>query len=150
MRPSRIHHVGLPVSDLDISVAWYREALGLTHEAAAGVPSPLPGTGRSRRYAPASPTSPGQSWGCRLHGRADGRAARAACSGSPSARVHLGNVNAYLQALRETGAMGLEPATSGVTGLFHGYDDWRRLTRNRSIDAALGPSAPSSRRIQQS
>ena len=36
--PSWIHHVGLPVSDLDISVAWYREALGLTHEAAAGVP----------------------------------------------------------------------------------------------------------------
>jgi catechol 2,3-dioxygenase-like lactoylglutathione lyase family enzyme len=38
MQPSRIHHVGLPVTDLDISVAWYREALGLTHEAAAGVP----------------------------------------------------------------------------------------------------------------
>jgi len=38
MQPSRIHHVGLPVSDLDISVAWYREALGLTHESAAGVP----------------------------------------------------------------------------------------------------------------
>jgi len=38
MQPSRIHHVGLPVTDLDLSVAWYREALGLTHEAAAGVP----------------------------------------------------------------------------------------------------------------
>ena len=38
MQPSRIHHVGLPVTDLDISVAWYREALGLTHEGAAGVP----------------------------------------------------------------------------------------------------------------
>ena len=38
MQPSRIHHVGLPVADLDISVAWYREALGLTHDAAAGVP----------------------------------------------------------------------------------------------------------------
>lgn len=25
-------------SDLDLSVAWYREALGLTHESAAGVP----------------------------------------------------------------------------------------------------------------
>jgi catechol 2,3-dioxygenase-like lactoylglutathione lyase family enzyme len=37
MQPSRIHDVGLPVSDLDLSVAWYREALGLTHEAAAGV-----------------------------------------------------------------------------------------------------------------
>ena len=38
MRPSRIHHVGLPVRDLDVSVAWYSKALGLTHEAAAGVP----------------------------------------------------------------------------------------------------------------
>jgi lactoylglutathione lyase len=38
MQPSRIHHVGLPVSDLDLSVAWYREALGLTHESTAGVP----------------------------------------------------------------------------------------------------------------
>jgi hypothetical protein len=35
-----------------------------------------------------------------------------------------------------TGATGLEPATSGVTGLFHEDDDWRRLTRYRSIDAA--------------
>jgi catechol 2,3-dioxygenase-like lactoylglutathione lyase family enzyme len=32
MQPSRIHHAGLPVSDLDLSVAWYREALGLTHD----------------------------------------------------------------------------------------------------------------------
>ena len=38
MQPSRIHHVGLPVTDLDFSIAWYREALGLTHEATAGVP----------------------------------------------------------------------------------------------------------------
>ena len=38
MQLSRIHHVGLPVSALDLSVAWYREALGLTHEAAADVP----------------------------------------------------------------------------------------------------------------
>jgi catechol 2,3-dioxygenase-like lactoylglutathione lyase family enzyme len=38
MQPSRIHHVGLPVSDLDRSVAWYRESLGLTHESTAGVP----------------------------------------------------------------------------------------------------------------
>ena len=38
MQPSRIHHVGLPVTDLGLSVAWYREALGLTHDAAAGVP----------------------------------------------------------------------------------------------------------------
>ena len=38
MQPSQIHHVGLPVTDLDISVAWYRQALGLTHGAAAGVP----------------------------------------------------------------------------------------------------------------
>src|SRR6476646_7905701 len=38
MQPARIHHVGLPVTDLDISVAWYCETLGLTHEADAGVP----------------------------------------------------------------------------------------------------------------
>jgi catechol 2,3-dioxygenase-like lactoylglutathione lyase family enzyme len=38
MQPCRIHHVGLPVSDLDRSVAWYGEALGLTHDATAGVP----------------------------------------------------------------------------------------------------------------
>jgi len=38
MQPSRIHHVGLAVSDLDLSVAWYREALGLMHESTAGVP----------------------------------------------------------------------------------------------------------------
>ncbi len=31
-------------------------------------------------------------------------------------RVRPDNQNAYLQALRETGATGLEPATSGVTG----------------------------------
>ena len=77
MQPSRIHHVGLPVSDLDRSVA-YREALGLTHESTAGVPgvspswsrrpasgsscsewmfSPLPGTpdrGAARRRPPHS------------------------------------------------------------------------------------------------
>jgi catechol 2,3-dioxygenase-like lactoylglutathione lyase family enzyme len=78
MQPARIHHVGLPVSDLDFRVAWYREALGLTHEFTAGVPgtlpscwrrpaggssclqwifTALPGTTRSRRYAPASPNS---------------------------------------------------------------------------------------------
>jgi catechol 2,3-dioxygenase-like lactoylglutathione lyase family enzyme len=33
-----MHHVGLPVTDLDNSVAWYREALGLTQEPDAGVP----------------------------------------------------------------------------------------------------------------
>ena len=38
MQPSRIDHVGVPVSDLGRSVAWYREALGLTHESTAGVP----------------------------------------------------------------------------------------------------------------
>ena len=38
MQSARIHHVGLPVSELDRSVSWYREALGLTHDAPAGVP----------------------------------------------------------------------------------------------------------------
>jgi hypothetical protein len=46
-----------------------------------------------------------------------------------------------------TGATGLEPATSGVTGLFHGDDDWRRLTRYRSIDAALRALAADLRKI---
>jgi hypothetical protein len=45
--------------------------------------------------------------------------------------------NPALAGLSEAGATGLEPATSGVTGLFHRSDDWRRLMRNRSIDAAL-------------
>jgi catechol 2,3-dioxygenase-like lactoylglutathione lyase family enzyme len=38
VRPFRIHHVGLPVSDLDRSIDWYREALGLTLDATAGLP----------------------------------------------------------------------------------------------------------------
>jgi hypothetical protein len=44
---------------------------------------------------------------------------------------------ARLQALRKTGATGLEPATSGVTGRFEGHDDGRRFPRNRSIHAAF-------------
>jgi hypothetical protein len=36
-----------------------------------------------------------------------------------------------------TGATGLEPATSGVTGRFEGHDDGRRLTRNGSIHAGF-------------
>jgi catechol 2,3-dioxygenase-like lactoylglutathione lyase family enzyme len=58
MQPSRIHHVGLPVSDLDLSVAWYREALGLTHEAAAGVPEGVALGSRS------SLTRTGIWWSC--------------------------------------------------------------------------------------
>jgi len=38
MQPTRIHHVGLPVSDLERSIAWYCDALGLTHEFTAQVP----------------------------------------------------------------------------------------------------------------
>ena len=38
MHPAHIHHVGLPVSDLDRGIAWYRDALGLTHESTAAVP----------------------------------------------------------------------------------------------------------------
>jgi len=44
--------------------------------------------------------------------------------------------SSFLQGF-STGATGLEPATSGVTGLFLRYDDWRRVTRNRSLHAAL-------------
>jgi hypothetical protein len=48
----------------------------------------------------------------------------------------LATKSADLQAIL-AGATGLEPATSGVTGMFQGSDDWRRLTRNRSIHAPL-------------
>jgi hypothetical protein len=43
------------------------------------------------------------------------------------ARACYDNKNTYLQALLETGATGLEPATSGVTGRYGatGYD-WLR------------------------
>jgi hypothetical protein len=55
--------------------------------------------------------------------------------------------DAVLQAFRETGATGLEPATSGVTGRFEGYDGWRRWTRYRSIHAAFRLSASRVRRF---
>src|SRR5688500_5545521 len=48
-----------------------------------------------------------------------------------------------------TGATGLEPATSGVTGLFERNDGWRRLTRYRSIDAGLRSLSADLRRIAQ-
>ncbi len=37
-------------------------------------------------------------------------------------------------------ATGLEPATSGVTGMFQESDDWRRLARNRSIQLCVLPA----------
>ncbi len=49
----------------------------------------------------------------------------------------------------KTGATGLEPATSGVTGLFHQNDDWGRLTRYRSIHAALRAQASDFHTIAQ-
>jgi hypothetical protein len=48
----------------------------------------------------------------------------------------------------KTGATGLEPATSGVTGRFGGHDDGRRWTRNRSIHAGVG--ATSFRMVERS
>jgi hypothetical protein len=51
---------------------------------------------------------------------------------------------------RRTGATGLEPATSGVTGRFDGHDEWRRLTRNRSIHAAFRVSAVRFRMVERS
>ena len=48
------------------------------------------------------------------------------------------------------GATGLELATSGVTGLFHRYDDWRRWSRNRAIMGLLGLSAIRFRKVDGS
>jgi hypothetical protein len=42
-----------------------------------------------------------------------------------------------LQAKSKTGATGLEPATSGVTGQFERHDPRRRSARSRSIHAAF-------------
>jgi hypothetical protein len=44
---------------------------------------------------------------------------------------------------KETGATGLEPATSGVTGHFAAHHVWRRSTCNRSSHAAFRGSARS-------
>jgi hypothetical protein len=52
-----------------------------------------------------------------------------------------------LQVFQKTGATGLEPATSGVTGMFQESDDWRRLTRYRSIHAGLRAFGADLRRI---
>ena len=57
--------------------------------------------------------------------------------------------SALLQALQETGATGLEPATSGVTGLLREDDEWRRWPRYRSIHAVCGPLACESCTIEQ-
>jgi hypothetical protein len=64
------------------------------------------------------------------------------CAGwmEASGRWHLGRQQKMLICREFTGATGLEPATSGVTGLFRGYDDARRLPRDRSIHAGLRAS----------
>ena len=59
----------------------------------------------------------------------------------PMVGASVDNTNCPFAGLFRTGATGLEPATSGVTGLFHDHDDWRRSTRNRAIHAVLGPLA---------
>ena len=51
----------------------------------------------------------------------------------PSIRAYIDNKNASLQALRETGATGLEPATSGVTGRVGHHDAPRRTPLNGII-----------------
>ena len=71
----------------------------------------------------------------RRHGRQDPHRLHAARN--PQTLSDQQTHSAHLQALRETGATGLEPATSGVTGRVKGHDRRRRLTRNRSIHAAL-------------
>jgi hypothetical protein len=64
------------------------------------------------------------------------------CAGSKEAggRLRLSRQQKMLICRVFTGATGLEPATSGVTGMFRGYNDWRRLTRYRSIHAGLRAS----------
>jgi hypothetical protein len=69
--------------------------------------------------------------------------------GSPFGSVVLVDESADWQALQAAGATGLEPATSGVTGMFHEGDDWRRLTRNRSIHAPLRALAADLRKIAE-
>src|SRR6266508_4329447 len=102
----------------------------------------------SRRFA--STSSPIRISSATAASRSPSRIASASARSIPpnfgaTQRVPAQGLNAYPNASicrGFTGATGLEPATSGVTGTFEGSDDWRRLTRNRSIDAALGPSAP--------
>ncbi len=45
----------------------------------------------------------------------------------PMLDASMDNANYPFAGLFRTGATGLEPATSGVTGLFREDDDWRRL-----------------------
>src|SRR6266540_6212988 len=49
----------------------------------------------------------------------------------------------------ETARRRRQPATSGVIGRFEGRDDWRRLTRNHSIHAALRASAVRFRMVER-
>jgi hypothetical protein len=57
----------------------------------------------------------------------------------PSSRLFAPKWAATLAICRYfTGATGLEPATSGVTGRFEGHADWRRSTLRRSIHPAFG------------
>jgi catechol 2,3-dioxygenase-like lactoylglutathione lyase family enzyme len=37
-RTTTLHHAGLPVTDLERAIAWYREVLGLEHTTTARVP----------------------------------------------------------------------------------------------------------------
>jgi hypothetical protein len=105
----------------------------------------------ARSHCGSVSTGPQTAWG-----RHSGMAARfspvSTCSEQPfvvDSNLAPGMTTRHRVCSNFGGLTGLEPAT-GVTGLFHGNDDWRRLTRNRSIDAALGASAASRRRFKQS
>src|SRR5919106_2314437 len=58
--------------------------------------------------------------------------------------------DADLQALLKTGATGLEPATSGVTGRFAGHDDPTTIDRNRLLMRLCGLSTNRFRMIERS
>ena len=94
------------------------------------------------------PSHPADPTTARWHGQKDHRS-QSLRAGKPIGRLlpgadlavpPLATEYSDLQGLL-TGATGLEPATSSVTGHLHGHDDWRRSSPNRSICCGFSASA---------